>query len=351
MVKKVLIVGNLGYVGPEVVKILRKSNTPYHLSGYDVGYFVQNVTTNGLIGDCFLDCQYYGDARDLNEKLLEGIDAVVYLAAISNDPMGNVYEQPTLEINWHAAIRLAEKAKKKGVRSFVFASSCSVYGFADTAPRTEQSETNPLTAYARSKVSAEKDLRSFASEDFMVTCLRFATACGFSDRLRLDLVLNDFVASAIADKKITILSDGSPWRPLIHVQDMGRAIDWAINRSNGDQFLIVNTGSNEWNYQVKDLAFAVRDYFGNVEVQINPNAQPDKRSYKVSFDLFKKLAPDHQPKVGLKDAIAGLKKGLEEIHFNDPNFRQSYLIRLKSLQKLISESIIDASLRRNPNAA
>lgn len=222
-----------------------------------------------------------------------------------------------------------------------------MYGFADTAPRTETSETNPLTAYAKSKVFAEKGLQPLADSNFQITCLRFATACGYSDRLRLDLVLNDFVASAIADKKITILSDGTPWRPLIHIKDMARAMDWAIQRKEGGDFLIINTGSNEWNYQVKELATAVQQLFGDVDVSINANAQPDKRSYKVSFDLYKKLAPAHQPQVSLTNAVEDLKTGLLRIDFNDSNFRQSDLIRLKTIQKLIDNKIIDQNLTLN----
>src|SRR6185295_2373615 len=145
---------------------------------------------------------------------------IIHLAAISNDPMGNKFEKVTLDINHAATIALAEKAKKAGVKHFVFASSCSVYGFAEGGPRNEESPLDPLTAYARGKVQSEKDLKAMASKNFAVTCLRFATACGMSERLRLDLVLNDFVASAIATGQILILSDGTPWRPLISVDNM-----------------------------------------------------------------------------------------------------------------------------------
>jgi nucleoside-diphosphate-sugar epimerase len=344
--ERILIIGNLGYIGPVAVKYLKSKHPNAFIAGYDIGYFIQNYTNNGLVGDTYLDQQFYGDVRNFDESVLKGFDAVVYLAAISNDPMGNVYEKPTLDINYHSAVDIAKKAKKQGVKSFVFASSCSVYGFADTAPRTETSEVNPLTAYAKSKVYAEKDLEPIADKNFKVTCLRFATACGFSDRLRLDLVLNDFVAAAIVDKKITILSDGTPWRPLIHVKDMSRAMDWAMHRKADEPFLVVNAGSNIWNYQVKELAYAVQKAFNGIEISINANAQPDKRSYKVSFDLFAKLAPDHQPQVSLNDAIEGLKKGLEEMGFNDSNFRQSKLIRLKTIQSLIANSLIDQELYR-----
>lgn len=341
---KILVIGNLGYIGPMVAKHFRTTHPGSFIAGYDIGYFIQNYTPNGVVGDTLLDKQYFGDVRNFDAGILNGFDAVIYLAAISNDPMGNAFEQPTLDINFNAAIDIAQKAKQQDVKHFVFASSCSVYGFADTAPRTESSDVNPLTAYAKSKVFAEQGLQPLADENFQITCLRFATACGYSDRLRLDLVLNDFVASAIADKKITILSDGTPWRPLIHVKDMARAMDWAIQRIAGGQFLIINTGSNHWNYQVKELATAVQKLFADVDVSINTNAAPDKRSYKVSFDMYEQLAPDHQPQISLEAAVEDLKNGLESMHFSDANFRHSKLIRLKMIQQLMDDAIIDNNL-------
>ncbi len=341
---KVLVIGNLGYIGPMVAKHFRTNHPGYFLAGYDIGYFIQNYTPNGITGDTLLDRQYFGDVRHFDAAILKGFDAVIYLAAISNDPMGNAFEQPTLDINFNAAVDIASKAKQQGVKHFVFASSCSVYGFADTAPRTETSDVNPLTAYAKSKVFAEQGLQPLADESFRVTCLRFATACGYSDRLRLDLVLNDFVASAIADKKISILSDGTPWRPLIHVKDMARAMDWAIQRTAGGNFLIINTGSNSWNYQVKELAAAVQHHFTGVEVHINTNAAPDKRSYKVSFDLYEQLAPNHQPQISLDDAVEDLKHGLQSMRFSDTGFRQSTLMRLQMIRQLMDNGIIDQQL-------
>ena len=182
-----------------------------------------------------------------------------------------------------------------GVGRFVFASSCSIYGAAGDAPRAEDDPLNPLTAYARSKVEAERGLRPLAGRDFTVTALRFATACGASPRLRLDLVLNDFVASAVLSGRIEVLSDGSPWRPLVHVDDMARAIEWGLSRGR-DPFVAVNVGSADWTWQIGALARDVADVLGEVEVSINTAAQPDNRSYKVDFSLFRKLAPDHQPR-------------------------------------------------------
>jgi nucleoside-diphosphate-sugar epimerase len=278
---------------------------------------------------------------------LSGVDAVVYLAALSNDPLSHVFEEATLEINYRSCIATAKKAKAAGVKSFVFASSCSAYGYAEDGARTEESPVNPLTTYAKSKVWTERDIAALADEKFKVTCLRFATACGMSDRLRLDLVLNDFVAGAVASKKITILSDGTPWRPLIHVKDMARAIDWAIGReiARGGSFLTVNAGSDHWNYQVKDLAEAVAQVIPGVEVSINKNAQPDKRSYRVSFEKFKQLAPSHTPQVDLVTAITELTDGLNSISFRDSNFRQNNFIRLNILTHLKNTRVLTDDLR------
>jgi nucleoside-diphosphate-sugar epimerase len=343
---KILITGNLGYVGSELVKLLRKSYPQAELIGFDIGYFAKQVTNKDTAPEIYIDCQYFGDVRQFPEKLLEGVDAVIQLAAISNDPIGNKFEKVTLDVNYQAVIDIAKKAKKMGVKKVVFASSCSVYGFAEADARTEESSVNPLTAYARSKVFAERDLAPLADDKFTVTCLRFATACGMSDRLRLDLVLNDFVAGAVANGEINIMSDGSPWRPLINVRDMGRAIIWGIERkaTNGGNYLVINTGSNIWNYQVKELAQAIHGILPETQVSINKDAQPDKRSYKVSFDLFEKMAAGHVPVYDLHQSIKDLVVGLNSIGFGDQNYRQSRLIRLFVVNELLAGKIIDDNL-------
>src|SRR5215467_4790723 len=343
---KVLINGNMGYIGPNVVRHLRETHPRAELIGFDAGYFANALTSPLLFPECQLDAQLFGDVRAIPPSTFAGVDAVIHLAAISNDPMGNAFEKVTLDVNHAASVAIARRAKEAGARSFVFASSCSVYGFAEDGARTENSSLNPLTAYARSKVATESDLKGLASRDFKISCLRFATACGMSPRLRLDLVLNDFVASAIAVKKINILSDGSPWRPLINTKDMARAIEWAIERdpSQGGDFLIVNVGSDNWNYQVKELALAVQEQIPGVDVSINKNAQPDKRSYKVDFSLFRKLAPQHQPIHDLGATVRELKSGLESINFADANFRASRLIRLEMLNGLKNAGYLGGEL-------
>jgi nucleoside-diphosphate-sugar epimerase len=329
---KILITGNMGYVGPEVAKYLRARRPNATLHGFDNAYFAHCLTGCPVLPERFLDAQFYGDVRNISLDL-SGYDAVVQLAAISNDPMGSRFEAVTMDINQNTTVSLAKAAAAAGVKNFVFASSCSVYGVADGAARKESDPLNPMTAYAKSKIGAEKELAAIETR-MTVTCLRFATACGMSDRLRLDLVLNDFVACALSARLITVLSDGSPWRPLIDVSDMARAIDWAIDRptKRGGRYLAVNAGSDDRNYQVKDLANAVAMRVPGTKVSINTSAPADSRSYKVDFGLFRCLAPDHQPLLDLDQSIQNLVAGLKKINFRDNEFRSSDLIRLKVLQ-------------------
>ena len=343
---RILVTGNMGYVGPGVVQRLRRSYPQATLIGLDAGYFAHCLTNAPMLPETRLDVQYFSDVRKLRTEALKDVDAVVHLAAISNDPMGKTFEDVTYDINYRASVELAKEAKRQGVRTFVFASSCSMYGLADDTPRVESSPLNPLTAYAKSKVMTEGELEKLAAPDFNVSCLRFATACGMSERLRLDLVVNDFVACAVTSGNISILSDGTPWRPLIHVQDMARGIDWAIQRKpeQGGHFLAVNVGSNVWNYQVKELAEAVASVVPGVSISINRNAPPDNRSYRVDFSLYEKLAPEYQPQVDLLTAVRELKAGLEGMGFRDANFRASSFMRLEVLRKLGSQELLNKEL-------
>jgi nucleoside-diphosphate-sugar epimerase len=343
---KILITGNMGYVGPAVLKQLRRAYPSSDLIGIDTGYFAHCLTSRAPLPEYQADVQHFGDVRKFPESLLDGVDAVVHLAALSNDPIGNQYEDVTFDINYRASVALARRAKRAGVRSFAFASSCSVYGSAESGPRNEQSPVNPLTAYARSKVMTESELETLADSSFGVTVLRFATACGMSDRLRLDLVLNDFVACAVSSGKITILSDGTPWRPLINVRDMARALEWAVERPNldGCPFVLVNAGSNSWNYQVAQLAEMAARAIPGTDVCVNKSAQPDKRSYRVDFSRFETLAPNHQPTCTLEDTVLELKAGLEAMGFRDPAFRDGWMIRLKVLGKLRDEGLLNEKL-------
>jgi nucleoside-diphosphate-sugar epimerase len=341
---KILITGNMGYVGPEVAKYLRGRRPNSKLHGFDNAYFAHCLTGSPVLPERYLEEQFYGDVRELSLDL-KGYDAVIQLAAISNDPMGNQFQAVTLDINQNTTVSLARAAAAAGVKNFVFASSCSVYGIADGAPRKETDPLNPITAYAKSKIGAEQELAAIDTE-MVITCLRFATACGMSDRLRLDLVLNDFVACALSRGQISVLSDGSPWRPLIDVADMARAIDWAIDRpvGVGGRYLAVNAGSDDRNYQVRDLANAVAKSVPGTGVSINTSAPADSRSYKVDFGLFRSLAPNHQPVVSLDQSIQNLIAGLRKMDFKDVDFRSSSLMRLKVLQSHIDNGRLNENL-------
>lgn len=344
--KKILVTGNLGYIGSYLGRYLHDRYEDICLIGYDAGFFSHTLTCVHEPIDRYYSQQYFDDVRNLDVNLLNDIHAVVHLAAVSNDPMGSKFELVTKEINQSAVIRISKEASKRGVQNIVFASSCSMYGAASDVPKTEKDKTNPLTAYARSKIGVEDELSKFNFGSSVFSALRFSTACGFTPRTRLDLVLNDFVISAIKYGKINILSDGSPWRPLIHVHDMCRAIDWAILRNDEfNKIASVNIGSNDWNYQVKDLAQAVAMQVSNVQVSINHEAPPDKRSYQVDFSLFKKIAPNYQPEISLENAIDDLIRGLKGIHLDVENFRDSQFIRLKVLQTLMEKNLINDHLR------
>jgi nucleoside-diphosphate-sugar epimerase len=348
---RILITGNMGYVGPAVAKYLRHARPTAILRGFDNAYFAHCLTGAAVLPERYLDEQFYGDVRSMSLKMLSGCDAVVQLAAVSNDPMGNQFEAVTFDINQTATVAIAKAAAEAGVKNFVFASSCSVYGVAEGSPRKETDPLNPITAYAKSKIGTERELLKIDS-DMVVTCLRFATACGMSDRLRLDLVLNDFVACALSAGEISVLSDGSPWRPLIDVADMARAIDWAVERpaANGGHYLAVNVGSNDRNYQVRDLAYAVAAAVPGTNVSINTSAPADSRSYQVDFDLYRSLAPTHQPVVDLAQSIQHLITGLKRMNFKDMNFRSSELMRLKVLQDHIANDRLTHELDWKPGA-
>ena len=343
---RIVITGNMGYVGPQVVAQLRSTRPDAEIVGIDTGFFAHCLTGAATLPESRLKLQRFLDVRQVQRQDIEGADAVILLAAISNDPMGSAYAEITREINYECCLRISKLAKEAGVGRVVFASSCSVYGFAEDGARTEDSTLNPLTAYAHSKIDTENALAPIADESFLVTCLRFPTACGMSPRLRLDLVLNDFVASAVATGRIEILSDGTPYRPLIDTKDMALAIDWALGRraDQGGAFLAINAGSNEANYQIRDLAERVRAVLPDVSVSVNEQAAPDKRSYRVDFSKYRSLAPDHQPRVPLETSIRELVQGLEAMEFADASFRESGLIRLKALGKLRESGRLNENL-------
>jgi len=345
---RILITGNLGYLGPCIVRQLRQTFPGIGIAGIDTGYF-----TDCAIADPSSleqpDHQFLADIRELPAGLFNGVDAVVHLAALSSASMGKTFETLTGDVNFRASMELARRAKKAGVKSFVFASSCGVYGpgldGSQAGEGSERSEVNPSGMYARSKLATEYGLRTLAGRDFTVTCLRFAAACGASPHLRLDSVLNHFVACAIARGEIRVLTDGSPWQQLIHVRDMARAIDWAIARpsANGGSFLVVNAGSDSWTWRAAQLAHAVAECLPGVAVSTNPDA-PGARSTRADFSLFRRLAPLHQPRMKLAPAIEEMQSALERYFAaNGTDFTR--LIRLRALSDLIERGRLTAELR------
>lgn len=332
-------------MGPVLTDYIATMLPHAKIIGFDAGFYGQpdNPPEASKVTS-----QIKGDIRDVPQDIFEGVSSVVHLAAISNDPIGNQFKCITEEINWRSTMRLAQMAADAGVSSFIFASSCSVYGEYQGQPKKETDKPKPLSPYAISKLGAERDLADIHPGEMTVTCLRFATACGWSSHMRLDLVLNDFVASAITSNEITVLSDGTSWRPIIDVEDMARAMVWAIGRPSevGQQVLCINAGSNDSNYQIKDLATAVSQIIPSAKVSIEGERQPDKRSYAVDFSLFQELAPGFQPAVTLIQSIERMRDGLLQNASVTENFRTSdEFIRLNQLRAHIEEGRLDRKLR------
>ena len=339
---KILLVGHRGYVGPVVAVHLARALPGAEVHGIDANWFDGSAAA-GFPDDAFAS-QRRADVRDLSAADFAGFDAVVALAAVSNDPIGKEFEAATADINSEAVLKAAKAAKAAGVKRFVFASSCSMYGAGSDSFRKETDTLNPLTAYARSKVATEAGLRPIAGDGFTVTSLRFATACGASPMLRLDLVLNDFVATALRTGRIEVLSDGSPWRPLIHVEDMARAVEWALTRDGADM-VEVNVGSQAWTWQIGQLAKDVAEVLGGVAVEINTNAAPDNRSYRVDFSRFAALAPNHQPQKDFRAAVEELADEVRAIDFAGKAVRESRFIRLNILRGHVRDGRLDSDLR------
>lgn len=343
----ILITGNMGYVGSALVRHLRCRFAGADLTGLDSGLFGHCLVTDQRMPETLLTRQIFADVRDVDVDILRQFDSVVHLAAVSNDPMGNKFAGPTIDINHRATVRLASLAAEAGVKNFVFASSCSVYGAGASWSRRETDDVDPLTHYARSKVDAERQLAQIDQRDMKISCLRFATACGMSDRLRLDLVLNDFVANAFVTKHVSVLSDGTPWRPLIAVSDMARAIEWAIVRpkeAGGDR-LVVNVGKDEWNYNIRALAKAVTASRPGLTMSINEAAPSDKRSYKVDFSLFRQLAPAHQPVATIDRTVGALFDGVAAMELGESDLKERRYARLQELNRQMAAGWITDQLR------
>jgi len=323
---RVLVTGHKGYIGVHLVDLLKQH-----------GHLVTGVDLD-LFGGCAwepvtpADRDLVADVRTLDPRIVEGHDAVCHLAAISNDPMGDLDEALTLSVNRDASIRLAEICKRMGVPRFLFSGSCSVYGKGATLDLAEDAELNPLTAYARSKIETEAAVRPMADRDFSPVYLRNATAYGHSPALRIDLVVNNLLACAHALGEIRIMSDGSPWRPLTHCRDIAAAFVACLEAPRERLHNVaVNIGGNSENYQVRDVADEVRRLVPGAEVAYTGEVGADPRDYRVNFDLLGRLLPEF----GLAYT---LRTGMDELHdayrrhgFTADDFRGPQFVRLRTL--------------------
>lgn len=342
--KTILITGNLGYIGVELTKYLKKQNINNYLIGYDTGYFLKDSLNKKKLSNKNIDFQIYSDLREKKFESLKNfnVDTVIHLSAISNDPMGNSFIKPTRQINTLYTKKLIDWSKKKNVKKFVFASSCSVYGFSKKICN-EKSETNPLTEYAKSKLEIEKYLKKKANNNFKAISLRFSTACGASEMLRLDLVLNDFVASALSSKKIKLLSNGDALRPLIDVYDMCQILIWAA-KFKFRNYECINAGHDKMNFKIVKLANFVKKSLPFANISINFENK-DTRSYKVGFLKLKKLYKGYKKMNNIQYSIKNLIKILKKNKFRDKNFRNNNLMRLVSLKKQIKKGMLSNHLR------
>lgn len=345
----ILVTGHLGYIGPVAVRILKQAG--HRVTGLDVGYFRDCVADgNGLVAP---DREIVRDMRDVGPRDLEGVDAVVHLAALSNDPMGELDPALTHSINTQATLRMAALAREAGVGRLVFASSCSIYGAAEgqTAPLTEEAPFNPVSAYAVSKVATEQGLRELAADGFSPVFLRNATAFGVSGRLRFDLVLNNLAAWAHTSGSIKVLSDGTPWRPLVHIEDIAAAILAAAEAPAGAVHAqAFNIGRADANHQVRDIAEAVGRCFAGARVDITGETAGDPRSYRVDFSKALTRLPGFTPGWTLERGCAELRDWLKSGRLDGRDFQSRTFIRLKQLRHLMETGKIDGALRLRQTA-
>ena len=340
----ILITGNAGFIGPVMTRLAKERG--HIVTGLDVGYFKDCIPEGQR--DVPPDRQIWRDIRDVGMEDLNGMDAIIHLAGLSNDPMGALNAQLTYEINLDSTIRLGELAKRAGIGRFVFASSCSIYGAAggSAAPLDENAPFNPVSAYAVSKVKSEEGLSALADDGFSPVFMRNATAYGVSPRTRFDLVLNNLAGWAYTAGIVKVMSDGTPWRPLTHIEDIsGAALCAAEAPRDAIHNQAFNIGRGDANYQVRDIAEAVGDAFPDARLEITGESGGDSRSYRVNFDKVSHGLPGFSPRWTLPMGVEEIARFLRNNGLRDHPFDSRLFIRLKQLQHSIDTGVVDAGLR------
>jgi len=337
---KILVSGDKGYIGAVLMPMLRAQ-------GHEVCGFDSDLYRNSTFGTFTPDWpSMRKDLRDVELSDVRGFDAVIHLAALSNDPLSNLSPDLTYEINHQGSVKLASLAKSAGVKRFLFSSSCSSYGAAGDEFLKEEASFNPVTPYGHSKVLAEQDIAKLADENFSPTFLRNATAYGVSPRLRFDIVLNNLVAWAFATKRIFLKSDGTPWRPIVHVEDICRAFIAVLNAPDKVvQNRAFNVGRTGENYRISELAEIVKGTVPGCGIEYAQDAGPDKRCYRVDFSLIERTLPSFRPQWDARKGAQQLYETYKSVGLRVEDFEGPRYNRIDQIRQLLSSEQLDRKLR------